>query len=345
MIKNQVFHNRYVGDIVINYHKNDVFFVVEFDMGFYRDERFLNIVKFMYDEIKSGDEATDILDIGGHIGTHAILYSKMIGDKGKVHVFEPQEKCREILNMNIMENKCENIIVNDCLIGDKRRECRFPKNTFVEYRNEGDRKVISSQSSEEYIEKQMMTIDEYCETTGAKPKIIKLDIETFENPAIYGAQKTIEKYKPFIYYENIGKLSKDVQNEYGISDEIVNINIKKFCIDKFKYRYDFVIPMSNVFLSPPLRYKKKIKCGQWRDLYNHHTFIIHLRDMKNFIYDKVKGAKKEFDGTIYLMDYGLMYYDRGNMFGKTRRDGNLIHWFYPMDNMWANCEYWNNITG
>ena len=45
-----------------------------------------NITQLLKKYVKPGQTA---MNIGGHIGYHAIMLSKLVGDKGKLIVFEP----------------------------------------------------------------------------------------------------------------------------------------------------------------------------------------------------------------------------------------------------------------
>ena len=60
---------------------------------------------------KISDKEMTILDIGGHIGTHTILYSKLLNCK--VLTFEPQQKIYEILTKNVEDNQLDYIDIRE----------------------------------------------------------------------------------------------------------------------------------------------------------------------------------------------------------------------------------------
>jgi len=47
----------------------------------------------------------------------------------------------------------------------------------------------------------LLSLDDHCEATGAKPDFIKIDVEAYQAKAVRGAIKTIEKYRPMIVIE------------------------------------------------------------------------------------------------------------------------------------------------
>jgi FkbM family methyltransferase len=351
-LKSVKIHNRYVGDIHLYYHPFDVYFNAEFELKYYRDERMLNIVNFMYDiDTNIRQKPCDIIDIGTHIGTHTILYSKLMknnGVKGKVYSFEPQSKCREILNLNLKKNGCDNVVVVDLLVGDKERVCKFPKNTFDVIGNEGERKVMTDGDKEhtELIDKQMTTIDQFCAEYNIRPKLIKVDIESFDLPALYGGCETIKKYKPYIIYEHAERLESDLQTAYEIPDSVRDFDIVGFCksvgYNPFVYRF----PVHNTLIVPCtvnptiVRFNK----GTWRDLYSHVSFEMYrTMDAKRV----VKETQHEIE-MLRFLDNNMVYYESNDrkqqMIGKFGSDGNVIRWCYPNEEMWINDKYWKKLT-
>jgi FkbM family methyltransferase len=55
--------------------------------------------------------------VRGNIGTTALLFSKMVGAKGRVFVFEPV--MYQTLRDNLRENKIENVEVIAAAVGDR----------------------------------------------------------------------------------------------------------------------------------------------------------------------------------------------------------------------------------
>lgn len=58
-----------------------------------------------------------VIDLGSHIGTHAISMSKAVGEDDLVIGFEPQMKIFSELVQNLKLNKCVNVISYRCAVG------------------------------------------------------------------------------------------------------------------------------------------------------------------------------------------------------------------------------------
>ena len=65
-----------------------------------------------------------IIDVGAHIGTFSIL-SSMISPKGKIFAIEPCKETFEILQMNKIENKIENLFISNIALSDFKGETKL----------------------------------------------------------------------------------------------------------------------------------------------------------------------------------------------------------------------------
>ena len=146
-----------------------------------------HIVKLFKKYVKEGET---VIDIGGHIGTHTILLSRLVGTKGKVHVFEPQTKLFTELAVNTNLNNCNNVIPHRVALGSKEGEafiahpCSF---------NEGMGQI--SHSGERV---QVKTLDSF---NLSDVSLIKIDIEGYEIEALKGAMATLQRNKPVMIVE------------------------------------------------------------------------------------------------------------------------------------------------
>jgi len=156
-----------------------------------------NEFKFIRSKVQQGDV---IFDIGAFIGTHSILFSNLVDDKGKVYCFEPDTKVFEILKNNIKMNKLNNVIIEKIGISNKSGESKL--NLF----KEGGKSLSSllftqKEQNPNYEIIKTSTLDDYCENNNIVPNGIKIDVEGAETLVIEGAQNLIEKYSPWIILE------------------------------------------------------------------------------------------------------------------------------------------------
>jgi FkbM family methyltransferase len=70
---------------------------------------------FVVREIRPGMR---VLNIGANAGLYTIIASKMVGDKGHVHAFEPSSQNFNWLKKNIALNNCKNVTVNKLALAD-----------------------------------------------------------------------------------------------------------------------------------------------------------------------------------------------------------------------------------
>src|SRR6202048_3475496 len=63
-----------------------------------------------------------VWDVGAHHGLYTLLASKRVGSAGRVIAFEPSARERKRLRLHLQLNRCKNVVVESCALGDKRGE-------------------------------------------------------------------------------------------------------------------------------------------------------------------------------------------------------------------------------
>ena len=153
-----------------------------------------------------------ILDIGGHIGTHAIPYAKHC-PRAKIYTFEPQSHIRSLLWENMQLNGITNLFILPHGAGHVERTVRmandftsdgYSPDLVVDYTsnrpaNFGGLGITNDPRGEEI---QLKTIDSmsFLDVT-----YMKIDIEGAETLAVYGARQTIERWRPILFIEQSDK--------------------------------------------------------------------------------------------------------------------------------------------
>ena len=147
---------------------------------------------------------TIAIDIGGHIGTHTLSLSKLVGDEGVVHVFEPQVKIFTELLINMSLNQCNNIVFHRKVLGNETKQVALTSLSSdnegmccVDLLNQYDQKVLMQKLDDFQLE---------------NVSIIKIDVEGFELNVIEGARETIFKNKPTIIIEIFNNNLEKIQN-------------------------------------------------------------------------------------------------------------------------------------
>lgn len=202
------------------------------------------------------DPNKNILEIGGHCGTSSLVYASYLNDGMKVYVYEPQRKMYELLvhniNMNNMQSKiipfnkgvfCYNgsTKMNDIDLGgtgDNVQKCYTTNNSPCNFGG------IGLGGNGENIE--TITIDSMNHDNIG---FIHCDAQGSENFIFSGGVKTIEKYRPCIYFENNemygGRcLYQNVCNNYPQYKKESIFNIKHHCMFNLGYR-DYINQFKN----------------------------------------------------------------------------------------------------
>lgn len=135
-----------------------------------------------------------VLDIGAAIGTTALIFSHLAGEKGRVIAFEPV--MAGVLRTNVRANNLNNVEVVEKGVADK---CGV---TEIEISDYGvDASICRRNYTRGYYQNtrsiNLISLDEFIRLNPL-PKIdfIKMDIEGAEESALRGAETLIKKYRP-----------------------------------------------------------------------------------------------------------------------------------------------------
>lgn len=134
-----------------------------------------------------------VLDIGANIGYYAILFSKLVGEKGKTHAFEPDSQNFAYLKFNT--RKYRNIIVNDCAVGEEDKKMLLYHSDEVNV----DHQTYDSGENRRTTEVKCIAIDSYFKNKETVD-MVKIDIQGYEYYALMGMRKTIERSKNVVIF-------------------------------------------------------------------------------------------------------------------------------------------------
>ena len=149
-----------------------------------------------------------VFDIGANIGAHALLFSKLVGERGHVYGFEPTEYAFKKLLANIQLNSRENISIYNLACSD-----RLAQENGVDFTSswctDGTRKdypcTVFFEPLDHWIQdKEIESID-----------VLKLDVDGNEFSVLMGSKDTLKKYKPVIFLEVWGpNFKNDERNPF-----------------------------------------------------------------------------------------------------------------------------------
>ncbi len=138
--------------------------------------------------LKEGDT---VVDCGAHIGTLTITASKLVGERGKVFSFEAHPRTFSYLKRNLVENGCDNVVLENVAIGEKEQMVNFSDYYASDLNSiEDEGKFLVTMKTLDTLLGDVAAID-----------LLKLDIEGSELPALLGGGEAIKKIKA-IYFES-----------------------------------------------------------------------------------------------------------------------------------------------
>jgi FkbM family methyltransferase len=139
--------------------------------------------------IRAGDVC---VDVGANVGYFTLWMARLVGERGMVHAFEPDEKNHAKLMRNIELNGLGNRVkVNKVALSNKSGVAKF---ALTAQENSGWGHIVDDQSAEGSSQVQTSTFDAYVNSTGIGAiGFLKCDIETHEFQFLEGAEATLSK--------------------------------------------------------------------------------------------------------------------------------------------------------
>lgn len=127
-----------------------------------------------------------VLDVGANVGAYTLLFAGWVGDAGHVYAFEPAAASRAGLERHLSINRLSGrVTVRPEAICDRTGSAPF-----LDAGTHGDNRLVPAATGETRSVPST-SIDEFCESAGLSPDVIKIDIEGAELAALRGARRTI----------------------------------------------------------------------------------------------------------------------------------------------------------
>ncbi len=134
-----------------------------------------------------------IFDVGAHIGYFTRLFSRLVGEKGKVFAFEPDPDNFALLQKNTAHLK--NVTPIQAAVSDKSGTINF----FEIEDSTGCHTTVPTNAPSKTLRVTAVTIDEFA--AEASPRLLKIDIEGGEPAALRGAEKLLTRQDSKIVLE------------------------------------------------------------------------------------------------------------------------------------------------
>ncbi len=209
-----------------------------------------NLTNFLINFLKEGD---CFIDIGAHVGYYSVLTSRLVGESGSVHSFEPTPRTFESLKENTAH--AENVSINNRAMLNEEKEIEFidygPKNSaFNGFKRRISEEMDFLKKDDNAIKVKAIVFDNYCREKNLKPTFVKIDAEGAESLILEGMKYVMTELRPLISIEVAG--DDEWKNNCQKSIEILATNnfvayectlaggLKKHASQE-KYHYDNLI--------------------------------------------------------------------------------------------------------
>lgn len=193
-----------------------------------------------------------VIEVGGHIGYISQYFSKLVGDNGRVIVFEPGLNNLPYILFNVQ--KCNNVQIVQEAISNRVGKASFYIENLTGQNNSlikdfkgtiENKKVAFVDNNIQEVIVDTTTLDAYCLKSNITPNFIKIDIEGAENLAIKGMLNMLKEHKPILMIEIQDNYSEifNTLKEYGYclyNEDLKELNnyseihLNTFCIHKDK---------------------------------------------------------------------------------------------------------------
>ena len=136
-------------------------------------------------------EGATVLDIGANVGSYTLLFARWVGAAGRVYAFEPAVASRAGLERHLSINGLsDRVTVRPEAVSERSGSAAF-----LDAGTHGDNRLVPA-GTPDTTSVPSVSIDDFCDTTGISPDVIKIDIEGAELSALRGARRTIAARGP-----------------------------------------------------------------------------------------------------------------------------------------------------
>jgi FkbM family methyltransferase len=145
-------------------------------------------IRLLQQHIRPGDV---VLDIGANIGYYALILSRLVGKRGRVHCFEPD--LQNFRHLDDATSAIGNVFINNKAVGSRTESLKiYTSNTL-----NVDHRTYKPDVYDRELEIQAVSIDDYVQKhiteEGGRVDFIKMDIQGFEMEAVRGMQELLKQ--------------------------------------------------------------------------------------------------------------------------------------------------------
>lgn len=140
-----------------------------------------------------------VFDIGANMGDTALNFSKIIGPKGNVIAFEPDDRNYKRALRNFSLNLASNITLLNIGLGEENKTEKLYR---VNLGNQGMNRILKDEHNYDFTEITIRKLDSFItEHSTTKVDLVKIDVEGFEMNVLKGSVEMLKKFNPILFIE------------------------------------------------------------------------------------------------------------------------------------------------
>lgn len=160
-----------------------------------------------------------VFDVGANIGELTLMFSRLVGDSGSVHAFEPSLVGFEKLTVICTAASLRNVLLNRIALAEHEGVVTLHSygDDYLSWTSQALRPLetygiaVRAVSSEEAPG---TTLDHYCQSNGiASIDLLKVDVEGAEFQVLLGARRMLEGGRVRCIAFEFGQTTFDMNNE------------------------------------------------------------------------------------------------------------------------------------
>jgi FkbM family methyltransferase len=221
----------------INYIKSDNCIGVHIKKGYFWEEWMFQYIQ------KNYIENTNMIDLGGNIGTTTLLMSEVLSNNYKIFVFEPIYS--DILLKNIEDNNLtDKVIIYPYGVGNKIKNLKIKPINLSDNINFGAVSILETlEDKEDKDDSYKIDIVPLDYFNFENISLIKIDVEHMEIEVLEGCLNLLKKCKPTILIETY---QLDVLKQTKIFKELTELGYE---IESIPEGYnDYIMKINNTTL-------------------------------------------------------------------------------------------------
>jgi FkbM family methyltransferase len=179
----------------------------------------LKIEKIEYELIDSLISSEDwVIDIGANIGDYTMIFSNLVGPKGRVIALEPVPKTFELLAANAQLFPFQNVTLINMAASDISSIVCIS----IPFFQSGLQNYYQASISENSADLSVMSIPIDSLSIPHSIKLVKIDVEGHELQVLHGMINLINRDYPTLIVETNSKHVEEYLGNIGYTKEIIN---------------------------------------------------------------------------------------------------------------------------